>query len=933
MISTNEFFYFDPDYTGQYGDFTDNDTFSADERLDYLREYAAYIRKCNSIGNQPQHVVPPEHAAAWTKQLNNADGIFSTMRAYCSKAPRKFKNWELYTEKATYEDGALVLKDAPLPPNPCAMYHFPKTQRITQLCIQFWMADLFCTELNGRIGDTTPGKTIELRDGIQDVLKVALYANGACYAKINADSPYQAKYIFLGKYRFCEWNNLEVDIQQGSYAVTLNDERTEQIPLNAPNDPNCLFFCTGMFQYGDWKVHLEKLSFDNADITEFWERETVSSTERKEIGEVRLPFAIGGCENADQQLILEKEFCMREASRTFLVLESLDPGGSVFLDGKCIAETDGFERLTVDISSFKANQTHLLTVYVKPRAPEVLYEWHRHKDPYVGWFCEKIHLVQVNRISFDNLRCVTQKVNGTQIEAVFSGCTSSACKVNVSLKQIWNGESEEAEICSFRTEGEFEVKASFFAQPWTPDAPCLYRATFSAFDWNGKLLDKAYIETGFRTITQTGGMLMLNGERIVLKGALQMQFLPPYHETPVTHICPRDEQIVWQYMMLKALGGNTMRLHMLGYGSNDDRYARYADRMGILLIWTTRYIDSVEGLEWNCGWRAKEAFLRQIRLRRNSPSIIMWEGANEFHPNLKQIDGIYDAFVPEVKAVDTTRLLSPISHLYYSADCYPTEGCEYYNDAGTANQIGEPVKAGRYWTDPLVVRSAHPYIFLLGYGKGWDKLRTQDWSEQPNLFKNKERAYVVSEFAVIGRQNPHTREAQTEFFNPYSYEFPDENVLGFPLSADLWEVSQAYQALAAHEAIKQLLLNDADGMLWCCLMGGANDGGYLKPVIDNYGYAKLAFYTMRESFASEIVITSDVAVKRGRNFEVCPSVFGKGDKLYSVTVCIVDLEGKVIQKTVYADIHCRDGRVFLLPWRPDIREKGYYGIQFILEGT
>lgn len=41
MYSTkNEFFVYDPDFKGEYGDFTDETVFTSEQRLEYLEKYA-----------------------------------------------------------------------------------------------------------------------------------------------------------------------------------------------------------------------------------------------------------------------------------------------------------------------------------------------------------------------------------------------------------------------------------------------------------------------------------------------------------------------------------------------------------------------------------------------------------------------------------------------------------------------------------------------------------------------------------------------------------------------------------------------------------------------------------------------------------------------------------------------------------------------------
>ena len=215
--------------------------------------------------------------------------------------------------------------------------------------------------------------------------------------------------------------------------------------------------------------------------------------------------------------------------------------------------------------------------------------------------------------------------------------------------------------------------------------PTLYQFILRLEENDGQIFEKS-IETGFRTIEQKDGAIYLNGDRILLNGALSMQFLPPYENVPINHVCPNDQQIVMQIEQIKRMNGNTLRMHFLGYGTNDERFARFADRMGCLLIWTTRLIDSIEDVLVDPKWRQADAFAEQVKEVRQYPSIIMWEGSNEAGGSIKEIDYLYDQFVAAVKSVDTTRLICPCSHLYYGGGLYDSgiEGV-YYQDDGLSD--------------------------------------------------------------------------------------------------------------------------------------------------------------------------------------------------------------------------------------------------------
>src|SRR5690606_4259467 len=53
-----------------------------------------------------------------------------------------------------------------------------------------------------------------------------------------------------------------------------------------------------------------------------------------------------------------------------------------------------------------------------------------------------------------------------------------------------------------------------------------------------------------------------------------------------------------------------------------------------------------------------------------------------------------------------------------------------------------------------------------------------------------------------------------------------------------WELSQAWQAFSAYEAIRKKRWLGYDGFAWCTLRGGGNNGTYMKPLTDYYGTAR-----------------------------------------------------------------------------------------------
>ena len=940
---SRDFFRYEPSFESDFADFTSADVFTPEERRDFLSHYSDYLIKSYGLPDESVKPVTEEKAMEMTKEISAPIASpkvskridITKMKAELVPKRSAYEGWDLYTARAVVEGDTVVLKGDPLPPNPGAGYRLDPSDNTKEIELSFYMDEAYDNKIpvNG-ITDVYTHRLISVRAGIKEIIDIAIYPNGICRLRYPEREYYHPKSYDLGRVEFGRWHKIKISLTADSIGARLEENEAVRLPRKVMDNPDILFFSTGMFHMGEWKIRPEKIVTEKGETTDFFKPAGISEPAVENIGEVSIPYSVGNHKNRDKMLCLSCDFEAEAAAKAILTVGAIDPGGRVYLDGELIAERDSFEQFKVDITEqLKASRKHTLRVEVDPRAPEVLFRWHRNVDSYIGWFCEDITIDLINEVEITDAKVVTVKAHDREATAVFSCKTSKPCKVNVYMSYSWPIKSlNETLVGTYDSDGEMFAEAFFpKIDLWDEESPSLYAIRFEAVNEAGLPVDDTVIETGFRTVEQKNGAIYVNGKKTVMKGALIMQYLPPHHETATTHICPRDWQIVWQYLMLKALGGNMIRIHVLGYGTNDVRFARYADRLGVMLIWITRYIDSIEQMEWEGPWRARDGYVRQISLRLNHPSIVIWEGSNEYHASLEDIDRIHESYVPAVKAVDTSRLLCPLSFHYYAEPDPETSPFNSYSTDGTTDAYGRPAKATEWWTDPLVVRSTHPYIYSMGYGFSWELFHNQPFKDQNDMAADKTRAYLATEFAVIGRQDPRTKEARELFFQPFSYEFPNENVLKFPLTQDDWRISQAYQALCISYAVRKFRRMDFDGMLWCCLMGGANDAGYLKPPIDNYGYAKYGFYVMREYY-KDIICTNDTDdTKRGKGFKVRPVLFAEPCDTVTVTAAVVNEKGEEIDRFVYKGVKAEEHITRLPEWTPNIESAGYYAVEFTVE--
>lgn len=821
------------------------------------------------------------------------------------------------------------MADRKIRPTPCVKYILPCPKDHIRVSFDVFVSEEYRCSQTKKSGQGQAGRAIELRVGTLDKVKIKIFNTGEIYSM--SENMWTPKSTYLGNVKFNEYNTIAIEVSD-SVSVFVNGDLTKDIKCTAEGKIDNIFFDGGMHPRGLWKI--KNIVIDGTEIA--FEKALEKAEAVEELGEVELPYAIGTYKNRDKRLYLAKKFEIKELTEALLCVETLDPMGKVWINDELVIDTDSFMRSEVSVGDKLKKGENEIKILVEPRAPEVYYYWHRHSDCYNGWFCGEVTLSLSEKICIREMQVKTLNVQNK-----VSG------EINVLLDEDFKGNIEFFAAESFPEKREevslgkkeingtrtvFDFSGDF--KLWNCDSPCLYSVRAELSDDSGKKIDDFIVETGFRTIEQKNGSVYLNGNKTHLFGALLMQFLPPLENVPVNHICPTLREIVEQILMLKNMNGNTLRLHMLGYGSNDARFARICDRLGIMLIWTTRLIDSAESLIWDGAWQEAQAFKKQMSEVINHPSIIMWEGSNEYHPKtLEVIDRMYDEFVVNVKEVDSTRLICPCSHLYYGGGMYDI-GCKYYNDDGTLDEKGEKASAGKGWTDDSVVRSTHTYALLCGYGQSWEDMRKQDWKWQVEMLESKKHAYLITEYAITALANPGVKDAlENEYVESYE-RFDEEEVFGRHFEKSEWRESQAYQALCAQNAVKKMRLLGADGMLWCCLSSGANNGSYMKPPIDFYGYKKLGFYALRDSYEKIYASKSDTNISYGTEDTLGCVVLNSGESgLYDLCVSIYSQNGEKVDEKVYKNIVVEEEQVAIkLPsFTPKWETEGYYTIKCELE--
>ncbi len=104
-----------------------------------------------------------------------------------------------------------------------------------------------------------------------------------------------------------------------------------------------------------------------------------------------------------------------------------------------------------------------------------------------------------------------------------------------------------------------------------------------------------------------------------------------------------------------------------------------------------------------------------------------------------------------------------------------------------------------------------------------------------------------------------------------------------------------------------------------------NDGSYLKPIIDFYGYPKLAFYSLKNCFNDVVAYQDDTDVVWNNDHKLKPIIISNLDsKLHNVKYLIKDDEQNVVFEKEYKNIIFDKKIIRLEENELPILKEGYY---------
>ena len=151
---------------------------------------------------------------------------------------------------------------------------------------------------------------------------------------------------------------------------------------------------------------------------------------------------------------------------------------------------------------------------------------------------------------------------------------------------------------------------------WSTDDPHLYQVEVRLESTDGA--DRATASTGLRRVEVRGEEILLNGERLYVRGVLDQGYWP---RTGIT--APDDEAFVTDIELARADGFNLVRKHLK---LEDPRFLYHADRLG-MLVWAE---PASTGVFTPASVARFEAQIEpMVRRDGNHPSIVIWGLYNE----------------------------------------------------------------------------------------------------------------------------------------------------------------------------------------------------------------------------------------------------------------------------------------------------------------
>jgi len=264
---------------------------------------------------------------------------------------------------------------------------------------------------------------------------------------------------------------------------------------------------------------------------------------------------------------------------------------------------------------------------------------------------------------------------------------------------------------------------------WSPENPFLYYITGTIADENGEAIDDLIDRMGFREVKISGKDILLNGEKLLVKGFCR------HEDHPQFGCAIPFAAIQSDLMLIKDLGANSIRtVHY----PNDELMLDLCDEQGIL-VWEENHARGLEKEAMrnpNFERQCEDCIREMITAHFNHPSIYIWGILNECASETDYGKECYTAQYDLIKELDPSRPRSSASCKFKTDIClglpevvsyniYP----KWYHDTPVAEYLDDLYQ----WVQTETEGAGKPFLVTeIGAGAiyGYRHPSKVKWSEE-----------------------------------------------------------------------------------------------------------------------------------------------------------------------------------------------------------
>lgn len=329
-------------------------------------------------------------------------------------------------------------------------------------------------------------------------------------------------------------------------------------------------------------------------------------------------------------------------NRVFVYFEAVNYQADVYLNGKKLGKhIGGFTPFNFEVTELLKEKDNFLIVKVdnkrkKEGVPTLNTDWWNY-----GGITRGVKLVEVSNNFVQDYTIQLNPENNKQIKGFVKLNGTEVTQQNIQI-EIPELKIKKTITTNNNGEASIEIDAKKIKY-WSTQNPYLYEIIIKTST------DNISDQIGFRTLKTKGHEILLNDEKMFLKG------ISIHEESPIRGGRAYSKEDAQQLLnWAKELGCNYVRL---AHYPHNEHMVRLADKMG-MMVWEENPV------YWTIAWEneatyqnAQNQLTEVITRDKNRASVIIWSMANET-PTSAARTTFLTKLATHTRTIDPTRLIS-----------------------------------------------------------------------------------------------------------------------------------------------------------------------------------------------------------------------------------------------------------------------------------